>query len=117
MHAGREWREAVAGACKDAAVFEVDAHNVVPVWVASDKQEVGARTIRKKIEGTRSCASSHTHAHTTLQRSFVTRGAEKAGKYLEAFPALEAQSVPWPAPCPPVDWAAECAPQAGSCAA
>ena len=29
--------------------FQVDAHNIVPVWVASDKQEVGARTIRKKI--------------------------------------------------------------------
>lgn len=28
---------------------QVDAHNVVPVWEASGKQEVGARTIRKKI--------------------------------------------------------------------
>jgi deoxyribodipyrimidine photo-lyase len=30
-------------------VAEVDAHNVVPVWVASDKREYGARTIRPKI--------------------------------------------------------------------
>lgn len=30
-------------------VFQVDAHNIVPVEVASDKQEYGARTIRKKI--------------------------------------------------------------------
>jgi deoxyribodipyrimidine photo-lyase len=29
---------------------EVDAHNVVPVWVASDKREYGARTIRPKIQ-------------------------------------------------------------------
>lgn len=29
--------------------FQVDAHNVVPVWEASPKLEVGARTIRKKI--------------------------------------------------------------------
>jgi deoxyribodipyrimidine photo-lyase len=28
---------------------EVDAHNVVPVWVASDKREYGARTIRPKV--------------------------------------------------------------------
>ena len=28
---------------------QVDAHNVVPCWVASDKQEYGARTIRRKI--------------------------------------------------------------------
>jgi hypothetical protein len=31
------------------AWVQVDAHNVVPVWIASPKQEVGARTIRKKI--------------------------------------------------------------------
>ncbi|XP_068921105.1 deoxyribodipyrimidine photo-lyase isoform X2 [Petaurus breviceps papuanus] len=30
-------------------VAEVDAHNIVPCWVASDKQEYGARTIRHKI--------------------------------------------------------------------
>lgn len=28
---------------------QVDAHNVVPVWIASDKREYGARTIRPKI--------------------------------------------------------------------
>nr|XP_056705873.1 deoxyribodipyrimidine photo-lyase-like [Euleptes europaea] len=28
---------------------QVDAHNIVPCWVASDKQEYGARTIRRKI--------------------------------------------------------------------
>jgi deoxyribodipyrimidine photo-lyase len=30
-------------------VYQVDAHNVVPVWVASTKREYGARTIRTKI--------------------------------------------------------------------
>lgn len=30
-------------------MHQVDAHNVVPVWVASDKKETAARTIRKKI--------------------------------------------------------------------
>ncbi len=29
--------------------YEVDAHNVVPVWLASDKQEFAARTIRPKL--------------------------------------------------------------------
>lgn len=28
---------------------EVDAHNIVPCWVASDKKEFGARTLRPKI--------------------------------------------------------------------
>lgn len=30
-------------------MHQVDAHNVVPVWVASNKKETAARTIRKKI--------------------------------------------------------------------
>lgn len=30
-------------------IFQVDAHNVVPVWTTSDKQETMARTIRPKI--------------------------------------------------------------------
>ena len=30
-------------------VFQVDAHNIVPVWVASEKKEYAARTIRRKI--------------------------------------------------------------------
>lgn len=61
--------------CKDVAkklsgipLFQVDAHNVVPVWVASDKQEVGARTIRKKIQ-------------------------EKLPEYLTEFPALLKQDA------------------------
>ncbi|KAG8188596.1 hypothetical protein JTE90_005952 [Oedothorax gibbosus] len=33
----------------DVPLVQVDAHNIVPCWVASDKQEYGARTIRKKI--------------------------------------------------------------------
>lgn len=34
---------------EDIPFAQVDAHNVVPVWHASDKQEYGARTIRNKI--------------------------------------------------------------------
>lgn len=33
----------------DIPVIQVDAHNIVPVWVTSDKQEYAARTIRNKI--------------------------------------------------------------------
>ncbi|XP_063162331.1 deoxyribodipyrimidine photo-lyase-like [Candoia aspera] len=33
----------------DVPFAQVDAHNIVPCWVASDKQEYGARTIRRKI--------------------------------------------------------------------
>lgn len=33
----------------DIPVIQVDAHNIVPVWVTSDKQEYAARTIRNKL--------------------------------------------------------------------
>lgn len=33
----------------DAPFYEVDAHNIVPCWIASDKQEWAAYTIRPKI--------------------------------------------------------------------
>lgn len=51
LRLGRQWREAVAAALAPGhvAMHEVDAHNVVPVWVASDKREYAARTIRPKI--------------------------------------------------------------------
>lgn len=36
---------------ENVPIIQVDAHNIVPVWVASDKQEYAARTIRNKING------------------------------------------------------------------
>lgn len=34
---------------KNVPLIQVDAHNIVPCWVASDKLEYSARTIRNKI--------------------------------------------------------------------
>ncbi|XP_067630161.1 deoxyribodipyrimidine photo-lyase [Eurosta solidaginis] len=46
----RQWVDEVSAALpKDVPFTQVDAHNVVPLWVASEKQEYGARTIRGKI--------------------------------------------------------------------
>lgn len=41
--------DARCGEGSGPAVHEVDAHNVVPVWVTSEKLEYAARTIRTKI--------------------------------------------------------------------
>eukprot|EP00850_Spirogloea_muscicola_P013166 SM000088S23707 [mRNA] locus=s88:196256:200401:+ [translate_table: standard] len=50
LRIGRQWRDGICAAVPDhVAVHEVDAHNVVPCWVASDKLEYAARTIRTKI--------------------------------------------------------------------
>lgn len=43
------WCAGVAKKLSKVPLYQVDAHNIVPVWEASDKQEVGARTIRSKI--------------------------------------------------------------------
>jgi deoxyribodipyrimidine photo-lyase len=44
----REWREKIAKKLK-ITVEEVDTHNIVPVWIASPKAEIGARTLRPKL--------------------------------------------------------------------
>nr|XP_029119713.1 deoxyribodipyrimidine photo-lyase isoform X1 [Elaeis guineensis] len=77
-------RAAVADICdrvgQEVAVHQVDAHNVVPVWAASDKLEYSAKTIRPKI-------------HRLLP------------EYLVEFPELPPPAVPWTADDPPeIDW-------------
>ena len=50
LRAARQRLDSVVDASPTSvAVHQVDAHNVVPLWVASDKQEYAARTIRPKI--------------------------------------------------------------------
>lgn len=49
----RDWTEEFTSAMTmdgtSIPVYQVDAHNVIPVWLASNKKEVGARTLRPKI--------------------------------------------------------------------
>ena len=48
----RQWMELQALPLleeKGIPFYQVDAHNIVPVWTASPKREVGARTLRSKI--------------------------------------------------------------------
>ena len=79
LREAKAWKaDLVAALGGGVGVSVVDAHNVVPVWEASDKREVGARTIRKKIN-------------------------DRLPRYLVEFPALEAQG---PAVASSVDWRA-----------
>lgn len=48
LRIGREWRETVAKRF-EIPVIEVDAHNIIPAWIASDKQEFAAYTFRPKV--------------------------------------------------------------------
>lgn len=62
------------------AVHEVDAHNVVPVWTASNKLEYSAKTIRPKIN-------------------------RQLNEYLIDFPELQPAVAPWTNGKPPeIDW-------------
>jgi deoxyribodipyrimidine photo-lyase len=61
-------------------LVQVDAHNVVPCWVASPKLEYGARTIRGKINA-------------------------RLPEFLTPFPPLAA-NAPGYLDCEPVDWKA-----------
>ena len=86
MRIGIAWREEVKGMIASSGVecgfHMVDAHNIVPVWVASPKLEYGARTIRSKIN-------------------------KVLGDYLTGFPSVKTQSVSIPASLvqsPPYDW-------------
>lgn len=51
LRIGELWRKDVGGKLqkRNISMHEVDAHNVVPVWIASDKIEYAARTIRAKL--------------------------------------------------------------------
>ena len=48
LKVSRKWKNEVKKKIK-APFYEVDTHNIVPIWVASQKLEFAARTIRPKI--------------------------------------------------------------------
>jgi deoxyribodipyrimidine photo-lyase len=74
-------RETIAKIAKQLPVniVEVDAHNIVPCWAVSDKQEYSAGTIRPKI-------------HRLLDQ------------YLTDFPKLKPHSFEWPHDIQSLNW-------------
>lgn len=75
----RQWKDSIA---KKIAIpfYEVDAHNIVPCWVASPKQEYGAYTFRPKMQ--------------KVLRDF-----------LEDLPLVKKHPFLWKYRVPPIDWA------------
>jgi deoxyribodipyrimidine photo-lyase len=74
----RKWREAVSGNI-DISFYEVDSHNIVPCWVASQKQEYAAYTFRPKLN-------------------------KLLPEFLTGFPSVKRQRLPWPGEIPVPDW-------------
>lgn len=81
----REWMETQAAPLMIQAnvpLYQVDAHNVVPVWFASPKREVGARTLRPKIN--------------KLLQDFMTHFPSFEGNsHMEDKESLMLESIAW----------------------
>ncbi|XAR70404.1 Deoxyribodipyrimidine photo-lyase [Bertholletia excelsa] len=76
----RRWKEEICERVSGSvSVHEVDAHNVVPLWMASDKLEYSAKTIRGKIN-------------------------KLLPEYLINFPKLGPPIERWPSRTEIVDW-------------
>ena len=78
LRRARRWVDEVARAAR-CAVLEVDAHNIVPPWVASPRRELSARTLRPKL-------------------------AALLPEFLVPFPKAKAPLVSFAGAAPSVDW-------------
>ncbi len=78
LKVNRSWKESVVDETS-ASVHEVDAHNIVPCWVASDKREYAAYTFRPKIN-------------------------RLLSEYLLNIPKLKRHPFPWKASVGNIDW-------------
>jgi deoxyribodipyrimidine photo-lyase len=78
LRINKGWKESVMKNI-DIPFYEVDAHNIVPCWTSSLKQEYGARTLRPK-----------------LQRLLP--------EYLEDFPSLKKHPYHWKEKISIIDW-------------
>ena len=72
----REWKRSVLDRT-NITVYEVDAHNVIPCWIASPRQEYGAYTLRPKIH--RLLPDFLDHYPTILNHPYA--GPSRSGRY------------------------------------
>ena len=87
----RTWTEAVA-ATLDIPCYEVDAHNIVPCWLASPKQEYGAYTFRPKMHR---LLPDFLEEYPPLRKHpFPWQGKSIADDYLKSVRTLRVDSVP-----------------------
>lgn len=74
----RDWKTGVAPKI-DIPFYEADAHNIIPCWLASPKQEFAAYTFRPKVK-------------------------RILHEFLEPFPSLKKHLIPWKTKTPLTDW-------------
>jgi deoxyribodipyrimidine photo-lyase len=98
----RQWIEEQAAPLLEGRkipLHQVDAHNVVPVWYASPKREVGARTLRPKLN----------KLSSTFFQSFPEFKGNTHVKNTPVLPKFEKQHyiqyLDWDESIKPVAWA------------
>lgn len=74
----RKWKKQLADSTS-IAIHEVDAHNIVPCWTASNKQDYAARTFRPKVK-------------------------RLLPEFLKEIPRIKKHPHPWPVDIREVDW-------------
>lgn len=82
----RQWMEGdFLQSCESSLIplWQVDAHNVVPVWHAADKRQVGARTLRPKI---------HKVVSDFLQKFPKFKGNDHVERDID-LPALDMEAI------------------------
>lgn len=95
----KRWKEEVARLI-DTPFYEVDAHNIVPCWLASQKQEYAAYTLRPKI---RRMLPEFLHAFPPLKKHpFTFGGKRRIINWKEAYASLkidhDVKEVDWMEP-------------------
>lgn len=80
LHLPKKWTEYICAQIQ-IPLYEVDAHNIVPCFIASPKQEYGAYTLRPKIH-------------------------QRISEYLEEFPPLTKHLFEFSGKIPLIHWAA-----------
>jgi len=79
----RSWVDEVAKKLpEDVPLCQVDAHNVIPVWVTSDKLEYAARTIRPKI-------NKHLPAYLTEFPDVISHPHKSSSKFENPFKNMD----------------------------
>lgn len=80
LRISREWNASIRKELK-VPMYGVDAHNIVPIWEASDKKEFAAHTLRPKIH-------------------------KKLGDFLTPIPTLLRHGYSYKEEVPKIDWSA-----------
>jgi len=78
---------------KSISLHQVDAHNIVPVWVTSEKQEYAARTIRPKV--TKNLPEFLTQFPPVIEHPVDIKGKVGKANFEAVYNSLEVDTKGW----------------------